>query len=93
MADWVPQDECWLINFFGAIKKYHFDYLELVDHKEGIEEDVRYIITADFLKGIRASGVLFDRIIPIKSKSKLYRTIIRPARWFWMLNNEKTVCQ
>lgn len=39
----------------------------------------RYRITADFLKGIRASGVLFDRIILLSQKSKLYRTIIRPA--------------
>jgi hypothetical protein len=48
--------------------------------KDGdIHEDVRHRISAGWLKRRQASGVLCDKRVPQKLKSKFYRTAIRPA--------------
>ena len=60
--------------------KDNFRYLGSMLQKDGnIDEDVRYRISAGWLKWRQASGVLYDRRVPQKLKGKFYRTAIRPA--------------
>jgi hypothetical protein len=44
-----------------------------------IDEDVSHKIKARWMKWRQASGVLYDKRVPQKLKSKFYRTTIRPA--------------
>jgi hypothetical protein len=61
-------------------KKDTFCYLGSMLKKNGdIDEDVRHIIKAGWLKWRQASGVLCDPRVPLKLKGKFYRTAIRPA--------------
>jgi hypothetical protein len=61
-------------------KKDTFWYLGSMLQKDGdINEDVRYRISAGWLKWRQASGVLRDKRVPQKLKGKFYRTAIRPA--------------
>nr|GFA12590.1 hypothetical protein [Tanacetum cinerariifolium] len=60
--------------------KESFRYLGSVLHRSGrIVDDVAYCIRAGWMKWRAASGVLCDRIIPLKLKGKFYRPAIRPA--------------
>jgi hypothetical protein len=57
-----------------------FRYLGSMLQKDGdIDEDVRYRISAGWLKWRQASGVLCDKRVLQKLKGKFYRTAIRPA--------------
>ncbi|KAG2577912.1 hypothetical protein PVAP13_6NG159203 [Panicum virgatum] len=61
-------------------QKDTFRYLGLMLQRDGdIDEDVRHRIPAGWLKWRQASGILCDRRVPQKLKSKFYRTTIRPA--------------
>ena len=62
------------------VQKDIFRYLGSMLQKDGdIDEDVRHRISAGWLKWRQASGILYDRRVPQKLKSKFYRTAIRPA--------------
>ena len=55
-------------------------YLGSMLQKDGdIDEDVRYRISAGWLKWRQVSSILYDRRVPQKLKGKFYRTMIRPA--------------
>ena len=57
-----------------------FRYLGSMLQSDGeIDEDVSHRIRAGWVKWRQASGVLCDRKVPQKLKSKFYRTVIRPA--------------
>jgi hypothetical protein len=61
-------------------KKETFRYLGSMLQKDGdIDEDVRHMISAGWLKWRQASGVLCDKKVPQKLKGKFYRMAIRPA--------------
>ncbi|KAG2610882.1 hypothetical protein PVAP13_4KG233500 [Panicum virgatum] len=63
-----------------TLRKDTFWYLGSVLQKYGdIDEDVRHRISAGWLKWRQASGILCDKRVPQKLKSKFYRTAIRPA--------------
>jgi len=58
----------------------HFKYLGSIIQKDGeINSDVNYKIKAGWLKWRSATGVLYDRNIPLWLKRKFYRIAIRPA--------------
>jgi hypothetical protein len=58
-------------------KKDIFCYLGSMLQKDGdIDEDLSHIIKADWLKWRQVSGVLCDPRVPLKLKSKFYRTAI-----------------
>ena len=57
-----------------------FCYLGLMLQKDSdIDKDVMHRITAWWLKWRQASGILYDKRVPQKLKSKFYRTAVRPA--------------
>jgi hypothetical protein len=61
-------------------KKDTFHYLGSMLQKNGdIDEDVSHRIKVGWLKWCQASDVLCDPRVPLKLKSKFYRTAIRPA--------------
>ena len=71
--------KCWL-------RKISFWYLGSMLQKDGdIDEDVRHK-SQQALKWRQASGILCDRRVPQKLKGKFYRTTIRPAMLFYILN-------
>jgi hypothetical protein len=60
-----------------------FQYLRSMLQSEGeIDEDVSHRIRAGWVKWRQASGVLCDKKVPNKLKSKFYRTTIRPAMMY-----------
>jgi hypothetical protein len=70
------------VSLHGQVvaKKDTFRYLGSMLQKDGdIDEDVRHIISAGWLKWCQASGVFCDKIVPQKLKGKFYRATIRPA--------------
>jgi hypothetical protein len=63
-----------------VFKKDTFCYLGSMLQKDGdIDEDVSHRIKIGCLKWRQASGVLCDPRVPLKLKSKFYRTAVRPA--------------
>jgi hypothetical protein len=63
-----------------VLKKETFRYLGSMFQKNGdVDEDVSHKIKIGGLKWRQASGVLCDRMVPLKLKGKFYRTVIRPA--------------
>ena len=63
-----------------VVQKDTFRYLgSMVQKNAYIDEDVRHRISVGWLKWRQASGILYDRRVPQKIKSKFYRTAIRPA--------------
>ena len=52
----------------------------MLQKDDDIDEDVRYRISASWLKWRQASGILYDKRVPQKLKGKFYRTAIRPAK-------------
>ena len=63
-----------------VVQKDTFRYLGSVLQKDGdTDEDVKYRISAGWLKWRQASGILCDKRVPQKLKCKFYRTAIRPA--------------
>jgi hypothetical protein len=62
------------------VAKDTFRYLgSILQKDDDIDEDVRHRISAAWLKWRQASGVLCDKKVPQKLKSKFYRTAIRSA--------------
>ncbi|GJX62682.1 putative pre-mRNA-processing factor 6-like [Tanacetum coccineum] len=60
--------------------KESFRYLGSVIYKSGrIEDDVTHRIQAGWLKWRAATGILYDKNVPLKLKGKFYRVVIRPA--------------
>jgi hypothetical protein len=63
-----------------VFKKDTFCYLGSMLQKDGdIDEDVSHRIKTGCLKWRQASGVLCDPRVPLKLKSKFYRTAVRPV--------------
>ena len=61
-------------------KKDTFRYLGSMLQKIGdIHIDVCHRIKAGWMKWRQASGILCDKRVPQKLKSKFYKTVIRPA--------------
>jgi hypothetical protein len=61
-------------------KKDIFCYLGSMLQKDGdIDEDISHRIKTGCLKWRQAFGVLCDPRVPLKLKSKFYRTAVRPA--------------
>jgi hypothetical protein len=61
-----------------VLKKDTFRYMGSMLQKNGdIDEDVSRRVKADWLKLRQASDVLCDPRVPLKLKSKFYRTTIR----------------
>jgi hypothetical protein len=60
-------------------KKDTFRYLGSMLQKDGDIDDLSHRIKAGWLKCRQASGALCDPRVPLKLKSKLYRTAIRPV--------------
>ncbi|MES6387734.1 hypothetical protein U6T19_12255, partial [Cutibacterium acnes] len=63
-------------------------------HKEGdIVDDVAYRIRAGWVKWRGASGLLCDKQIPPKLKTKFYKTAIRPTMLYeaecWATNKQQ----
>nr|GEY65332.1 hypothetical protein [Tanacetum cinerariifolium] len=57
-----------------------FRYLGSVLHRSGrIVDDVAHRIRAGLMKWRAASGVLYDKRVPLKLKGKFYRAAIRPT--------------
>jgi len=57
-----------------------FKYLKsFVQKNRGFDKDVKHRIRCGWIKWIEASGVLCDKIIPMKLKGKLYKSIVKPA--------------
>ena len=60
-----------------------FKYLGSVLDKEGTsKQDVQHRIGVGWIKWRELSGVLCDANMPVKMKSKVYRTVIRPAMMY-----------
>nr|GEX76064.1 protein transport protein SEC24-like CEF [Tanacetum cinerariifolium] len=60
--------------------KESFRYLRSMLHKsERIDEDVTHRIKSSWLKWRVATGVIYDRYVPLKLKRKFYKAAIRPA--------------
>ncbi|GJT16934.1 hypothetical protein Tco_0875640 [Tanacetum coccineum] len=60
--------------------KESFRYLGSVIHKSGrIEDDVTHHIQAGWLKWRAATGILYDKNVPLKLKEKFYRVAIQPT--------------
>ncbi|GKD37029.1 ataxia telangiectasia mutated family protein, partial [Tanacetum coccineum] len=60
--------------------KESFRYLGSMIHKSRrIDEDVSHRIKTSWLKWRAATGVLYDRSVPLKLKGKFYRVAIRPS--------------
>ena len=58
----------------------HFKYLGSVIERDGtIDRDVDLRVRAAWSSWIKATGVLYDRNIPLRLKAKVYEAIIRPA--------------
>ena len=51
----------------------------IIQQEGEIGEDVNHRVQAGWVKWRSASGVLYDRRIPLKLKEKFYKTAIRPA--------------
>jgi hypothetical protein len=61
-------------------QKDTFRYLGSMLRKDGdIDEDVNHRIKTGWMKWRQASGILCDKRVPQKLKSKFYRTAIQPA--------------
>jgi hypothetical protein len=59
-------------------KKDTFRYLRsMLQKDEDIDEDLSHRIKVSWLKWRQASGVLYDPRVPLRLKSKFYRTVIR----------------
>jgi hypothetical protein len=57
-----------------------FHYLRAMLQKNGdINENASHIIKADWLKWRQSSDILCDPRVPLKLKSKFYRTAIQPT--------------
>nr|XP_009775799.1 PREDICTED: uncharacterized protein LOC104225652 [Nicotiana sylvestris] len=74
------------------LKRESFKYLRLIIHGDGeIDGDVTHRIGVGWMKWILASGVLCDKNVPPKLKSKFYRAVVRPAMLygaeFWPVKN------
>ena len=54
-----------------------------------IDEDVSHRIKVGWMKWRQASGILYDKRVPLKLKGKFYRMAIRPAM---LLAYKKTTC-
>ena len=58
----------------------HFKYLGSVIDKDGtIDKDVDLRVQAAWSSWRKLTGVLYDRMIPLRLKAKVYEAIIRPA--------------
>jgi len=61
-------------------RKDTFQYLGSMLQRDGdIDEDVSHRIKAGWMKWRQASGILYDKRVPLKLKGKFYRMAIRPA--------------
>jgi len=61
-------------------RKDTFRYLGSMLQRDGdIDEDVSHRIKAGWMKWRQASGILYDKRVPLKLKGKFYRMAIRPA--------------
>ncbi|KAL4199145.1 hypothetical protein AMTRI_Chr03g143430 [Amborella trichopoda] len=66
-------------------KGSYFQYLGLIIQENGeIEEDVVRRIRTGWAKWRCATGILCDFCIPMRLKSKFYRTAMRPALFYGM---------
>ena len=71
-----------------------FKYLgSVIDGSAGCGKDVDGRIKVTWSKGRDLSGVIHDKKVPIKLKSKLYKTVVRPAMVYgsecWSLRKQE----
>ena len=63
----------------------NFKYLDLTVSNDGrCEEEVKRRIQAGWMSWRKVSGVLCDRKLSAKVKSKMYKSVVRPAMLFGM---------
>ncbi|XP_075095085.1 uncharacterized protein LOC142173401 [Nicotiana tabacum] len=60
-------------------KRYSFKYLGSIIHgNREIDKDATHRIGAGYLRWRLASGVLYDKNVPLGLKGKLYKMVVRP---------------
>jgi hypothetical protein len=61
----------------------NFKYLgSFVQNNGGFYMDVKHMIECDWMKWREALGILYNKRIPIRLKSKFYRSSLRPTMFY-----------
>nr|XP_016432522.1 PREDICTED: uncharacterized protein LOC107759166 [Nicotiana tabacum] len=73
-------------------RRESFKYLRSVIQSDGeIDEDVTHCIGAGWMKWRLASGVLYDKNMPLRLKEKFYKVVVGPTMLygveFWPVKN------
>nr|XP_016456792.1 PREDICTED: uncharacterized protein LOC107780726 [Nicotiana tabacum] len=70
-------------------KRESFKYLKsVIQGNVEIDEDVTHRIGARWMKERLASGVLYDKDVPLKLKGKFYKVVVRQTMWLDKIRNE-----